>query len=459
MLPLIRSGYSDDYYVVFVGFLWAIFASMTVRLLSEVYLQCAYDVFFIDWEKPRGALARHGDDVENRGGKDAGKGAKAAALESPKQSSVSVWRKIFAVNEWAEMATQRRTNPLGTFIALVAILEGAGGRYVATPQPSVSNISADTINPVLQLAISIFWFWILVLIQLFYELVINERYINENPSARFLDLCTLMKISVLVMDEKYRGYYVHGNSPHEYADGSMAEVALNLFEEGAAMRTGRGLLGSPDETCQSFEVHVPLQWREQFDRVYTTLVERDDSGPGSRGPASAASTVFNTLSSAAALSTLGAGVERTRRLVGAHYALTNFLQGFIQESEPDFKRVWRERTIAHSLLDFPPDMIREGAATNIGMVASGISRGERSVAYMFTDPHMRFERASFLGIELDLLCFESILFCVIDYYLGSKPSISAAITLAIYFAIKFLRERYGRENLAKKTLVDSAFLS
>lgn len=458
MLPPLRSGYSDDHYIIFTAFLWTIFSCVAIRLLSVVYKQCVFDVFFIDWEKPRGTLFRHAGDVET-GSKDAAKTGKATALDSPKLSSVSVWRKIFAVNEWAEMATQRRTNPLITFIALVAILEGGGGRYVATPQPSLNNLSVDTINPVLQLAISMFWFWVLCLTQLFWEVAINERYINENPSARFLDLCTLMKISVLILDEKYRGYYIHGNSPHEYADGSMAEVSLNLYEEGAAMRTGRGLLGSPDETCQSFELHVPLLWREQFDRVYTSLVETVDSGPGGRHSASAASAMLNAMSSAAALSTLGAGVERTRRLVSAHDALTNFLRGFIQESEPDYKRVWQERTIAHSLIDFPPDLMKVHEVTNYGGSANVNSRSERSIAYMFTDPHMRFERVSFLGIEVDLLCFESILFCLVDYYLGSRPSISAAITLAVYFVIKFLRGRLGRANLAKKTLVDEAFLS
>lgn len=457
-----RGNYSDDYYLTFSGFLWAVFVTVSIRTLAAVYAQCRYDVFFIDWEKPRGALFRHGGDVEDAGAR----GAKAAPLDAHKVSSVSVWRKIFAANEWAEMATQRRTSTLITLLVLAAILEGGGARFVATPQPVANNLAADAINPVLQFAISMFWYWVICAIQLVWAVAISERYIDENPAARFLDLCTLMKISVLVMDEKYRGYYMHGNSPHEYADGSMAEVALNLYEEGAAMRTGRGLPGAPDASCQSFELHVPLLWREQFDRIYTSLVDAADAGSGAGGALGArhpaGSVVSGAFSSAAALSTLGAGVERTRRLVSAHDALTSFLRGFITESEPDFKRIWRDRTIAHSVLDYPPDMVAEGAATSAGMsVTTGMRNGgaETSrVSYMFTDPHMRFERATFLGIEYELLVFEAIVFCLVDFLLGSRPTISAAIVIAIQLLLKFARERYGRANLAAKTLVDPAFL-
>lgn len=438
-------------------------ACYSVRIAFLVYKQTTIDMFFIDWEK---SPAKGLGDVES------GKGAKL--FTKTKANSISVWRTIFAVNEWSEIATVRRIDTAMTFLILATILEGADVRYVSTMQPSLTNLSEGYINPVLQFAISMFWFWIIAIIQLLWAHLIAERYGGENPTARYLDLCTIMKISVLILDERYRGYYLHGNSPHEYADGNMEEVSLNLFEEASAMRTGRGLPGCPDVSCQTFEVHVPLLWRESYDRIYASLAGNPSGGASTamqstRGGLPAGANAAASISAQSQLSTLGKGVERTRRLYRAHEQLAGFLRGFIQESDPDFKRVWKERSIAHSAFDLPPDMLAEGAAAAAGMtVSSGMGaqgggstggRGDPSrITYMYTDPNMRFERAFFLGIELDLICFESLFFCFVDYLFGSRPTIAAAITLLLSFVIKALRESYGEENIASKTLVDKAFL-
>ncbi len=433
-----------------------------MRIIGLIYRQVNVDVFFLDWEKPRGVLFRHGKDVEaSRGGgggaRGGGGGAAAAGERDDGRTAISAWRSIFAVNEWAELSTMRRANPWYTFVVLVALLEGGAQRFVATPQPVAANLAPGATNPVLALAIAMVWYWIIVATQLVWAKFVAERYIWENPAAAYLDLCTIMKISVFVLDEKYRGYYIHGNSPHEFADGGMQEVALNLFEEATAMRSGRGLPGCPDAACQTFEVHVPRLWREEYDRVFASLVSAEEPASLRGGPAAYAR-------AAAGASSLGQGVERTNRLAGAHEKLSRFLRGFIDESNPDFKRLWRERTVMHAAFDFPPDMVAEGEAAAHGMtLASGGAKaapgGDASrITYMFTDPHLRFERATFLGIELDLAMFDAILFCAAQYGTGS-PSVAAAIALLGVVVIKGVREHFGARNLARKTLVDRAFLS
>ena len=35
---------------------------------------------------------------------------------------------------------------------------------------------------------------------------------------RFIDLCTIAKVSVLILDAPYHGYYLHCDSPYPHAD-------------------------------------------------------------------------------------------------------------------------------------------------------------------------------------------------------------------------------------------------
>jgi meckelin len=175
----------------------------------------------------------------------------AASLSAARFSPISVWRTLLAANEWAELQTQRRLKLPFVLIVLVCILEAGRVKYVATPQPNVYDLSEGEINPILQFANNVFWFLVVAGIQLLYTVGLGERYLGENPSSSFIDMCTVAKVSLLIVDEKYHGYYLHANAPHEHADGDMRELTEHLFEEASAMRLGRGLLGCPDPNCQT----------------------------------------------------------------------------------------------------------------------------------------------------------------------------------------------------------------
>ena len=55
--------------------------------------QCRVDVFFIDWERPRGKSRSVGSSGEKQ-----------------QEAPVSIWRTYFCANEWNEIQTTRKIN-------------------------------------------------------------------------------------------------------------------------------------------------------------------------------------------------------------------------------------------------------------------------------------------------------------------------------------------------------------
>lgn len=75
----------------------------TIDILYTMYSQIYVDIFFIDWERPRGSVAVGGGagGMEGRGQQGGG------GVSTP----VSVMRTLFVANEWREIQTIRRIKP------------------------------------------------------------------------------------------------------------------------------------------------------------------------------------------------------------------------------------------------------------------------------------------------------------------------------------------------------------
>jgi meckelin len=162
-------------------------------VLVMVYRQCNSDIFFIDWEPNK------------------------STSDKNKRDSKSIWRTILAANEWVEMQTMRKTNLNFTLIWVVFILGGMDLQYVATQQSNIDDLTPGTLNIVLRFANTTFWIGLCTFIQWFWNYLIYERYISEPPEQLFIDFCTIAKVSIIVLDEQYHGYYLHCRSPHQYA--------------------------------------------------------------------------------------------------------------------------------------------------------------------------------------------------------------------------------------------------
>lgn len=57
----------------------------------------------------------------------------------------------------------------------------------------------------------------------------------------FVDLCSVANISILIFNDNYQGYYIHGKSPMGAADVSSEKLRLNLEAEANGEGASRGI--------------------------------------------------------------------------------------------------------------------------------------------------------------------------------------------------------------------------
>lgn len=64
-------------------------------------------------------------------------------------------------------------------------------------------------------------------------------------TEEFTDLCSVSNISVLIFDESYGGYYIHGRSPYGFTEISTEKLRRSLEYEKRGKGQMRGL--SPED--------------------------------------------------------------------------------------------------------------------------------------------------------------------------------------------------------------------
>ncbi|XP_043116007.1 meckelin isoform X4 [Puntigrus tetrazona] len=388
----------EERFVVYVG---CAFALKTVQFLHKLFVQLSVDIFFIDWERPRGKASKH---VEGSG--------EAKSQASP----VSIWRTYFVANEWNEIQTIRKINPTFQVIAVLFFLEVVGFSNLALRDPS-SNLrrSAEAYTPPYSLILrygvaSAMWLCI-GLIQIIFFTVFHERFI-EDKIRQFVDLCSISNVSVLLLSHRCFGYYIHGRSVHGHADTNMDEMNTNLKRE-ANLCGQRGLL--PNSDTQTFQISITNRLRAQYDRIIEPISRR-------RGP----SRLVDASANPCELSTK------------AYHTMNRFLGSVIDHAHREMDYIVKDKLLFERL---------------IGM--EFIEPLDKSIFY--NDDSHSFSDVLFYGNEAVLLIFDTLFFCVVD--LGSQNFILAAVlTYLQQLVFRLIRNGMGRRNLASKTLVDKRFL-
>ncbi|XP_043116006.1 meckelin isoform X3 [Puntigrus tetrazona] len=389
----------EERFVVYVG---CAFALKTVQFLHKLFVQLSVDIFFIDWERPRGKASKH---VEGSG--------EAKSQASP----VSIWRTYFVANEWNEIQTIRKINPTFQVIAVLFFLEVVGFSNLALRDPS-SNLrrSAEAYTPPYSLILrygvaSAMWLCI-GLIQIIFFTVFHERFI-EDKIRQFVDLCSISNVSVLLLSHRCFGYYIHGRSVHGHADTNMDEMNTNLKREAENLCGQRGLL--PNSDTQTFQISITNRLRAQYDRIIEPISRR-------RGP----SRLVDASANPCELSTK------------AYHTMNRFLGSVIDHAHREMDYIVKDKLLFERL---------------IGM--EFIEPLDKSIFY--NDDSHSFSDVLFYGNEAVLLIFDTLFFCVVD--LGSQNFILAAVlTYLQQLVFRLIRNGMGRRNLASKTLVDKRFL-
>ncbi|KAB1257846.1 Meckelin [Camelus dromedarius] len=245
----------EERFVTFVG---CAFALKALQFLHKLISQITIDIFFIDWERPKGKVLKA---VEGEGG------VRNATVP------VSIWRTYFVANEWNEIQTVRKINPLFQVLTVLFFLEVVGFKNLALmdSSSSLSRSQSSYIAPysrILRYAVSAAAWLVIALMQIVFFVVFYERFI-EDKIRQFVDLCCMSNISVFLLSHKCFGYYIHGRSVHGHADTNMEEMNMNLKREAENLCSQRGLV--PNTDGQTFQIAVSSQMRQHYDRIHETL--------------------------------------------------------------------------------------------------------------------------------------------------------------------------------------------
>jgi meckelin len=424
MLPPVDSPYTyGDPYYVFTTNLAIMWFFMLTYVLVLVYRQCNADIFFLDWEPAA---------PKSQGGSD----------------KISVWRTIFVANEWVEMQTMRKIDIKMNLICLGFVLLGLGQEYAATQQPQVTNLDYGPTNLVLRFANTTFWWLVLSGGQYFWKFFIYERFFAETQEQLFIDFCTIAKVSILVLDEPFHGYYMHCRSPHQHADGTMAELMDMLHKEEAGLTVDRSLDGGPTDV-QSFQIFMSAEWKIAFSKIYANLVRPSSItemltmhkktrtfGQGAARPAG------GRKDDPRGAANNGMALLPSDRVLKAWREMSTFLQEFVENNfgKPGLKRVIREPSQFDTFMNIPPD-INIPDQPNV----------------FFPDRQFNYTSVLFLGREVELLLFNILTYSVFDMW-TQNTCVAILFCYVFDYALVYLRHTFGTAMVSSKTLIDDRFL-
>ncbi|XP_061852025.1 meckelin isoform X5 [Colius striatus] len=386
----------------FVTYIACAFSLKALQFLQLLVSQLTVDVFFIDWERPKGKVVKA---VEGEG------------VTKSATAPVSIWRTYFIANEWNEIQTMRKINPLFQVLAVLFFLEVVGFSNLALMDSSSSlTRSAESYTApwsrILRFGVSAALWLGIAFLQVIFFSMFYERFV-EDKISQFIDLCCMSNISVFLLSHSCFGYYIHGRSVHGHADTNMEEMNMNLKREAENLCSQRGLL--PNTDGQTFQISISRKMRLHYDRIHETLTRK-------RGPARLLDSAANAF-------------EQSTR---AYNTMNRFLNSFIDHVHKEMDYIVKDKLLLERIL---------------GM--EFMEPIEKSIFY--NDEGHSFTDVLYYGNEATLLIFDTLFFSVVD--LASQSFVLAAILTYLQQEIfRFIRNTLGKKNLASKTLVDERFL-
>ncbi|XP_056381501.1 meckelin-like isoform X2 [Hyla sarda] len=347
----------------FVIYLSVAFSLKALELIHLLVSQLTYNIFLIDWEKPKDKTP------SNTQGK----------------SNVSIWRTILVANEWNEIQTYRKLSPFFQLFMVLLLLEVVGLKNIATKDlnldlnPSAGSYQAP-MSVILRFGMSASMWLAVGIVQVLFFIIIYERFF-EDKIKQFVDLCSLSNVSVFILTHKCYGYYIHGRSVHGLADVSMETMLDNLRKEEENLCPLRGL--EPSSDLQTFEVLLSERVREQYEKILQPLFEAPNTAKGGNNK--------NPM---------------LQQRIKTYYTINRFLSCFLDHVYKDMDYIVKDKLLLESVLDMEFQQPIE-----------------KSIFY--SDDRCHFSRTLFYSNELVLLLFDTLLFCVID--LGTQNFILATI--------------------------------
>eukprot|EP00795_Rhopilema_esculentum_P008416 gene8416-14397_t len=398
------------------GLLITGFVFKLIDVLYILFSQIFVDVFFIDWERPRGRIVNPGQ------------------AQSDADSPVSIIRTLFVANEWREIQTMKRINPTLQILLVLFGLKVIGFEHLTTVDP-VSRFSVNEavdyvgeISFVFRFAVTSIMFVCVAVGQWLFFGMVYEHFIAD-AIEDFVDFCSISNISIILLTHSNYGYYIHGRSVHGRADASLRELYENFKREEDDLCDKRGLESESD--CQTFEVLLPTKFRTQYEKITDVLGMNQQQRQMGRNPMPP----MGRSGAGGNEPKLSATLERS---VVAYSTMNKFLTSFIEHSTTELDYVVKDKLMLEKLLDME-------------------LQAPLDKAFFYKDSGRSFTSNLLYGVEWSLLLFDILFFALIDMA-ASNYILAAVLTYFVDILIATARDSFGKKNLARKTLVHERFL-
>jgi len=205
----------DTNFKLFDAFFWAVAGSKLVLVLFKIiFEQSTLNYFLMDWERPKA-----GDVTDGDGNK----------------REVNAWRNLFLLNELNHLQTYKLIGTEFTLIVYGIVMEGFGLKYWINYAPELVTVKTNSPNNYI-----LFFFVTTLLMYIIASIQYAARYIFKGrfplKTEELTDLCSTANISILIFDESFHGYYIHGRSPYGQAEISAGKLkkAFNYEASGKA---------------------------------------------------------------------------------------------------------------------------------------------------------------------------------------------------------------------------------
>jgi len=394
-------------YILFKVFFIITFSLSLISILNRIIEQCRVSIFFIDWEKSRGKLY-------------------SPTNEELITAPVSVWRTFFLANQWNNIQTFRKVNIKFSIILMAFILEGLNIRYIAAPHPKVRDLKIHEPTSIFLLfgLNCLVWFSICS-VQMFFRWAIYGRY-YKNRILQFIDLLSLSNISMIIFDETFHGYYIHGRSVHPYADTDIIDISHNLSKEATDLLPKRGFQNTNNIL---FEIFMTPEFKNVYENMFSNLQEKIHNSMKKQS----ITKKFNHHQN----QSHGMPSFEEDSVLNAYKGMNKFFCLWLEKNIKDHPFSIEERTFVKNLFGTTPPI--------------------RDATVFLENSSSMFTSVIFEGIEWNLLIFYSLLFNFVDMFFDD--CITAAITVCVVDVILLaIRRHFGELNISNKSLIDWKFL-
>jgi meckelin len=454
------------YYIFFVDLHVLAAFQIFFVVYKLVYRQANNPVFFIDWEPVKhkhvhGAISSASQKKPFSNAEEGGGGGGGGG-HSQDSYQISVWRTVLVANKLLEIQVQRKSNIIFTLFFMAYFLLGLGLDNNKENQPDLNELNnpqdSFPTNMVLRFANTTFLWLALSLFQYLWFYFVYDAYISEPIEQKFIDFCTILKISIFMLDERYHGYYVHCHSSIQYADINMLEVIQMLSKEENGLLMDRSLENAPVD-CQSFELFLSGEWYEEYIKLYNQLQQvqsiqdileyrrQQESRIQQR------SSVFNRGNNAQNQNNIWGVNLRYNRLNSSKHQKGLKLGNFYYSHVPNEKLYGAWDNIIHFLKEFIDNNYQKSFLrynikernyyeymTND---APNLSTPNQP-SILVTDPSTsNYAKCFFLGNELDLLYFNILTYSVYDLWFNNTM-VSILLTYLTNFGIEYWRYHLGK---------------